>query len=211
MTADGRGLLIWDPTSGVSLAEALSPPVQTCIENGDDIAAEIENSGSCPDPDGLLLSVTTTVVCRQHAALPFAAAIGLRLGLSQELCERIATAVQEAAINAAVHGNLELGSELRDSWQGLDAFAAAIAQRLADPAYAKRRVRLRASWTPSRIIVNVHDDGAGYGVEEIPREVQADAAKSGRGLAMLRTLSNGVSLGRHARVVHLFFDRNPTE
>lgn len=209
MTADPWGVQVWDPAGDVALADALAPPWLACIEAGDDLAEEIDGCCSDLDPNRLVLSLTTAVACRRQAALPFAAAIGRRIDLSDELRERIATAVQEAAINAAVHGNLALGSELRDSLAGLEAFAAAVEERLADPTYAKRRVRLRASWTAARIIIDVHDDGVGYGVNEVPHEVQADAAKSGRGLAMLRSLSNGVSLGRQSRVVHLFFDREP--
>jgi hypothetical protein len=200
-------LRTWDAAGRLSLADALMPPALACIETGDDLSDEIESAASCLNPQGLLLSVTTTVVCRQNAARAFVAAIDRRIGLADEVHERIATAVHEATVNAAIHGGLEVGSELRDTIEGLALFSETIERRLSDPVYAKRRVRLRADWRSTRIVINIHDDGVKDRVEEIPQSIEADKAKSGRGLALLRILSNGVSLGRQLHVVNLFFDR----
>lgn len=201
------GLHVWDPAGSQSLAAALAPPVIACVEAGADLAAEIESAGSHLSLQSLLLSVSTAVACEQNVGLKFTAEIGRRLELPACLLERLTTAVHEATTNAAMHGNLMVESSLRESLTGLDALREAMQQRLSDPVMRKRRVRLRADWDVSRIVISVHDDGAGYGVDEVPQDVSVDDSKSGRGIALLSALSNGVALSAHSRIVHLFFDR----
>src|SRR5262245_12782333 len=57
---------------------------------------------------------------------------------------RLTMALQEALSNAVLHGNLGLSSSLKE--QGDDAFARAVTERCADPAYARRVVDVQASF-----------------------------------------------------------------
>src|SRR5438445_5455701 len=51
---------------------------------------------------------------------------------------KLLVALHEAITNAMVHGNLEVGSELKE--QGNSAFAQALAQRASDPGLSSRKV-----------------------------------------------------------------------
>ena len=61
---------------------------------------------------------------------------------------RISVALEEALVNAIVHGNLEVSSDLRES--GDDLFEQTIAQRQEDPRFHRRRVRLQRHWNRPR-------------------------------------------------------------
>src|SRR5262245_43461072 len=78
----------------------------------------------------------TIDLLRQKAALS-GACHELRAG-------KLQLALHEALTNAVVHGNLEISSELKERED--DAFAQALAQRSADPAYATRQVLIDVNY-----------------------------------------------------------------
>ncbi|MCA1906898.1 MAG: ATP-binding protein, partial [Magnetospirillum sp.] len=90
------------------------------------------------------------------------------------------------------HGNLGLASDLRHSLAGLAEFNQRIAKSVADPTMAARRVRLTAWPMGQGVEVRVSDDGDGYDLDaELAKPVDV-AAKSGRGLGLIRKVSNEV-------------------
>jgi DNA-binding response OmpR family regulator len=111
---------------------------------------------------------------------------------------RIGVAVHEATVNAMVHGNLEISSDLKtDDW---DAYHAEIATRSACEPYSKRRVHvtIRATRAPS-LEVRVTDEGHGYDPALLPDPTDpANLDRAcGRGLLLIRTFFDEVRHGKN--------------
>ena len=106
---------------------------------------------------------------------------------------RIGVAVHEAAVNAMVHGNLEVSSDLKaGDW---DAYHAMVEARAKQEPYRRRRVEVtvRATREPS-LEVRVRDEGRGYDPRALPDPTDPanlDRA-TGRGLLLIRTFFDEV-------------------
>jgi CheY-like chemotaxis protein/anti-sigma regulatory factor (Ser/Thr protein kinase) len=107
---------------------------------------------------------------------------------------RIGVAIQEAVVNAVVHGNLEVSSALKaGDW---DAYHAAIARRAEVEPYRHRRVTvtLRAVRGTS-LTVTVTDQGPGFDPTKLPDPTDPANIErgSGRGLLLIRTFFDTVT------------------
>ncbi len=107
---------------------------------------------------------------------------------------RLGVGVHEAVVNAMVHGNLEVASDLKGGdWQ---AYHGLIRERARQKPYADRRVevRLRADRSP-RLELVVRDEGPGFDPKALPDPT--DPANweraSGRGLLLIRTFFDRVT------------------
>lgn len=101
---------------------------------------------------------------------------------------RVGVAVHEAAVNAIVHGNLEIGSDLKNG--GWDGYHRAIAERRTARPYVDRRVTVEM-WAERRAVfgVRIADEGPGFDPAALPDPFDpANLDKpSGRGLLMIRS------------------------
>lgn len=140
---------------------------------------------------GLCLSASTAALMNQDAAQGFCAALAQRFpDIADKMVE---LAVCEAIGNAVIHGNLGLKSDLRHSRDGLVEFNACIVERLADPTLAARRVEVTVTALAGgggEIIVK--DDGDGFDFDKEMAKPLDAAAKSGRGLGLIRKISSAV-------------------
>ncbi len=117
----------------------------------------------------------------------FAAGLG-GLGISPD---QVRVCLTEAVENALVHGNLEIDSALKEEDWGR--FEALVAERQADPAYARRAVSIRASLGPGGFSAQIQDQGRGFD----PGRPAANPdpgflASSGRGLLLIRGVMDEV-------------------
>lgn len=105
---------------------------------------------------------------------------------------RVAVAVEEALINAIVHGNLEVSSELRE--RADDAYERAIAERKAAAPYRDRRATLAAAYRPGEAAFAVADEGPGFNPAAVPDPTDPEnlAKPHGRGLLLMRTFMDEV-------------------
>src|SRR5262249_45047351 len=106
------GVSLWDGASEQSLARALQPPVVYCVEQG--LRDALLEAGGLFHSLGL--AVTTRAAFRLPVANAFVDAVDQRLQLDDDLRVRMLTVLHEAVINAVLHGNLGLGSSLRDNF-----------------------------------------------------------------------------------------------
>jgi anti-sigma regulatory factor (Ser/Thr protein kinase) len=203
------GVTAWHGFSEESLMAALSPPAIRCVEAGlidrcdDDVLFAQHASGH------LSLVVTTRSAYRHAIARTFIAAMASRTEFSEDLRERLYGAVQEALMNAILHGNLEVDPHLRDSLEGLLSAQQAIETRLALPQVSCAMIRLKAVWNASTLHVVIRDSGKGYDAAELPerKEGQSEESASGRGLDILKTFSDGVEVSNGGTTVKLEFRR----
>ncbi len=118
--------------------------------------------------------------------------------MPMDLCDdtelmRIGVALDEALRNAIHHGNLEVGSKLRE----LEAseYASMIAQRAGEEPYCNRRVEVAASLTREEARFCISDEGPGFDPSTLPDPTDPMNIEklSGRGLLLIRTFMDEVT------------------
>lgn len=126
------------------------------------------------------------------------------LTLLKDLCQNVANfsdrdqssislALEEALVNAMIHGNLEVSSKLRDIDD--DSFEREIAFRLHSSPYETRRVELIARFSDSQVTFTIQDEGPGFDVDDIPdcTEIENLCLSHGRGLFLMRAFMDEVT------------------
>lgn len=136
--------------------------------------------------------------------------LGKRLGAISEREEvRVAVALEEALLNAVIHGNLEVSSRLKE----LDAcaFDELVAQRQAHPYYGRRQVEIVCDVTPHEVRYQITDEGPGFDVALVPdpRDEDRIDIPSGRGLLMMRAFMDEVIFNDQGNQVTLVKRRAP--
>jgi anti-sigma regulatory factor (Ser/Thr protein kinase) len=101
-------------------------------------------------------------------------------------------AIREALRNAMHHGNLEVGSDLRE--RSSEEYDSEVHSRLQDPAYSGRKVFLTATFTHSQFRCAVRDQGPGFNPTEIADPIDPEnlLRVSGRGLYLVSTFMDRV-------------------
>ncbi len=120
---------------------------------------------------------------------------------------RVGMAFSEALTNAVEHGNLDLGSTLKDGQPGgMLRFFEERARRLALPFYARRRIHLAVSIRGARVRIRLRNDGIGFDPSELagsspdPRSVEAPC---GLGLTMIESLVDHAAISPDGRSITL--------
>lgn len=138
-------------------------------------------------------------------------------GLVRRLCEygismgalgpqdeiRVSVALEEALLNAIIHGNLEVSSKLREE-EG-DAFERQIRERRQLEPFARRRVRIDCEVTRDEARYQITDEGPGFDVARLPdpRDPDRLLLASGRGVLMMRAFMDEVHYNDRGNVVTL--------
>jgi CheY-like chemotaxis protein/anti-sigma regulatory factor (Ser/Thr protein kinase) len=105
---------------------------------------------------------------------------------------RVGVALEEAIINAIVHGNLEVSSDLRQEDESR--YGSEIDTRRAWPTFSSRRVRVTARVSGSEGVFVVQDDGPGFDVSRVPDPTdEANVMRAGgRGILLMRAFMTSV-------------------
>jgi CheY-like chemotaxis protein len=100
---------------------------------------------------------------------------------------RIGIALEEALLNAMIHGNLEVSSELRG--EDDEAYFRLVKDRAQQPPYCNRSVRIMASLDGNRAVFAIRDDGPGFDASCVPDPTLPENMHRahGRGLLLIRT------------------------
>ena len=105
---------------------------------------------------------------------------------------RVGVALHETLLNAILHGNLELNSDLRQG--DYEVYRDVGEERRRQPRYRDRRVRVRAMLSRSEAVYVVEDEGPGFDPATLP--VHTDPANleriGGRGLMLIRAFMDEV-------------------
>ncbi len=106
---------------------------------------------------------------------------------------RVSIALEEALMNAYFHGNLELGSELRE--KDYKAYYELARQRAQEPPYRDRRIHVRARLSQTEAIFVIRDEGPGFDPGELPdpRDPNNLDRICGRGVLLMRTFMEEVT------------------
>jgi CheY-like chemotaxis protein/anti-sigma regulatory factor (Ser/Thr protein kinase) len=116
----------------------------------------------------------------------------LRL-LDQTGQTRVAVALEEALLNAMLHGNLELSSDLRQD--GEEPFYKLARERRGKSPYRERKVFFSARLSPEEIVYVIRDEGPGFDPSNLPDPTDPEnlGRIGGRGLLLIRTFMDRVS------------------
>ena len=118
-----------------------------------------------------------------------------RLGLCDENERaRIATAFDEALVNAMIHGNLEVSSELRANDDGKQYYQL-IEQRRQQLPYRDRRVVVKVRSSRAEASIAIRDEGPGFNPADVPDPTDPANLErvSGRGLMLINAFMDEVS------------------
>ena len=127
-----------------------------------------------------------------------------RMGLGDETDRtRIGVALEEALANALYHGNLQVGSELRE--QDGQAYCELVQKRRCQKPYRDRQIHVEARLSRERASVVVRDEGAGFDPSALPDPTDpANLEKvSGRGVLLMRTFMDEVIYNQVGNAVTL--------
>ncbi len=134
------------------------------------------------DNDPALISPLVDYLQQQVALLNFCDEAGrVRLGI----------ALQEALINALVHGNLEISSETLHRAQIDDPDL--IRRRSNEPAYRDRKIRVFAEFSTDTARFIIRDDGPGFDHRRHVEMLAPLDSEGGRGLVLMRAFMDEVS------------------
>lgn len=166
----------------------------------------IDSPAGSPPPDGdaldtllgslrhtgeeILLALSLhTLSAYEHDVSAAITGAMLRQGLiTADMVSRLRTALHEAVANALIHGNLELPSPRRDELNDFVSFGDAISARLADPAYARRRlsVVVCAPADPAeRLRLHIHNEGPGFNPAALPPQERRSPERAHGGWALI--------------------------
>ncbi len=118
---------------------------------------------------------------------------GVRVGVFGEVDRtRMGVALEEALLNAMIHGNLEVSSELR--LQNDCAYEKLVAFRREKDPYRDRKLKVNARFTPREAEFVIRDEGPGFDVSQVPDPTDLENLDrpSGRGLLLMRAFLDEV-------------------
>jgi CheY-like chemotaxis protein len=121
---------------------------------------------------------------------------------------QVGVALREAIVNAIVHGNLEVSSDVRERDER--AYAELIERRRAEAPFRDRRVRVTARETRAEATYVVADDGPGFDPASLPDPTDPANLErvGGRGLLLVRTFMDDVRHGDRGNVITMIKRRD---
>lgn len=132
----------------------------------------------------------------------------------QDLCDpptrvRLGIALREAIINAMEHGNLEVGSELRQNDE--QDYHELVRQRRQEPPYSLRRVRVTARISRDEARFVIADEGPGFNRGSVadPTAEENLERPCGRGLLLIETFMDHVSHNESGNQITMVKRRPP--
>lgn len=140
-----------------------------------------------------------------RAAVSTLQEFGVQFGIFAERDRtRIGVALEEALLNAIIHGNLEVSSKLRDLDDG--SYEKLIALRVGKSPYKDRRVDVTARFAPNEVEFVIRDEGPGFDVSKLPDPTEPEnmAHAHGRGVLLMRTFMDEVTYNEVGNQVTLW-------
>lgn len=116
-----------------------------------------------------------------------------RLGVCDEAERiRIGIALEEALVNAIIHGNLEVGSDLRE--RADDSYTQLIDLRKRQKPYCDRRVQVTLRADRDEATILIRDQGPGFDISKLPDPTDPEnlCKCSGRGILLMRSFFDEV-------------------
>lgn len=158
---------------------------------------------------GLALSLQTATVYRLETLELVTAAIRAAFpGLSPDTADLLEISLAEALSNAVIHGNLGIPNHLRATADGFAQFQRQMQTRMGDPALASRRIEINVQSREAGVIsLAVSDQGGGFDLDTKLAHIAASTAKNGRGLGLIRKVTQALHTEDGGRTLVMSFAR----
>lgn len=116
---------------------------------------------------------------------------------------RVGVALEEALLNAVIHGNLEVSSDLRE--RNDNSYGNLIEKRQQEEPYCSRIVEVEFEWSRERIEIVIRDEGRGFSVADLPDPTDPMnlLKPSGRGVLLMRAFMDEVHYNAKGNEVRL--------
>ena len=116
---------------------------------------------------------------------------------------RLGVALEEALLNACLHGNLDLDSKLREG-DGR-AFEELARERMASAPWKDRRVNVSVSINSDRMQIRIDDEGKGFNPDKLPDPTRPEnlLKPHGRGVLMMKMFLDDVCWNKTGNQVTL--------
>lgn len=123
--------------------------------------------------------------------------------LSQRERCRMCLALEEAIINALIHGNLEVDSKLKDSMD--DQFDRKVQERRKSSPYCDRSVEIVGWFNTQQVVFEITDEGPGFDSSQVPDPTRDDllGCPSGRGIFFMKSCMDEVRFNSKGNQVTL--------
>ena len=124
------------------------------------------------------------------------------MGLVDEaVAIRISVALEEAILNGIFHGNLELGSEIREL--DTESYNAIVDGRRRLAPYYERKVTVHVRLTRQQAVFVIRDEGPGFAPDKLPDPTDTSNLEraSGRGVLLMRAFMDEVSFNAQGNEV----------
>jgi len=151
----------------------------------------------------LQLSVPSALAYHERIVMGFCDCYLRRHPLEERDEFAFRTAIQEAAANGLLHGNLELKAHYKNELESFDEFIMALEEALKDPPKKQRRLEIAAGLEDGCVKAVISDEGRGYNVDRT--EASSQDASYGRGLSLIANLSKSFHISDSGRRVDLYF------
>ena len=117
----------------------------------------------------------------------------LQVGLCDESEQiRFGVALEEALINAMIHGNLEIDSSIKENDPAQ--FDTMVRQRCNELPYKERKIEVEVELSAEQIVVTIGDHGQGFDPTTLPDPTEPENLEkvSGRGVLLMRSFMDEV-------------------
>lgn len=204
-------ILLTDKMTDETLSQMLSLPIKSILDaqSMDDSIHDFLKMKKDEGFDGeLSFLLTCPVLYACDVARIFVDALKKRLNLNDDRASDIHMALHEAIVNGLIHGNLQIGSEYRQSARLFVEYGRLLTKRLKDPAYARKSIAICACWNKSKLVIKIKDEGAGYVIKDslYTQSFPNQHKKSGRGLLFIAGLADSCTIDDFGREMNLSFD-----
>jgi len=192
----------------------LRQPGTGCLTVGGDVQGAIDRIVFAVKLSSLVVSLPGPVIMESGMARKFCEGIRAHTDVSSINLTTIELSLQEAIINAVVHGNLGLGSAYKETADDLTRYHQVIRDRLATDPAARKLIDVIAWWDDAHLSIAVGDQGDGYATVERRKQTDTlrqaagkDRRRSGRGLEIIRRFAEEVTVANGGRTIVMSFKR----
>ncbi|MBO5997847.1 MAG: response regulator, partial [Alphaproteobacteria bacterium] len=202
--------LIADHFEDERLKFLFSQPVERIIDaqsSDESIRDFVKTTSNEELPSSFSFLLTCPVIYNCDVSRIFVEALNHRLGLTSDRSAGIHLALHEAIVNGLIHGNLDIGSEYRQSARLFMEYGKILSERLKDPAYARKSLLISANWDATKLRIKIRDEGAGYVIRDnfANRSMAAIRNKTGRGLLFIAGIADSCTIDDFGREINLTF------
>ena len=150
------------------------------------------------------ISLTTATVYKSAFAHIISKIISAKIPISVEKSQSITLAIHEAVTNAVIHGNLEMHGKFTNL-EGFTKYYQELERRVESTDLRLRRIEVDLWFEGEMVMVSIQNEGDGY----VPKEdiVTEDSDPTGKGLGLIRSLSEKVEILDRGRKIEIGFSK----